>query len=121
MHALVISGRCTRLPLRAADASAGICEQGSDLPPLPPPPPPRRVLPLAQVSWGKLEERFRRPWRARQCYAKAAAEDPLNYFAWQCLGVLEAKSGHLDAARALFKKCTGKSRVGVELSWPGPK
>ena len=59
------------------------------------------------VSWGKLEERFRRPWRARQCYAKAAAEDPANYYAWQCLAVLESKSGDSDAARALFKKCTG--------------
>jgi hypothetical protein len=42
-----------------------------------------------------------------QCYAKAAAEDPANYYAWQCLAVLESKSGDSDAARALFKKCTG--------------
>jgi len=58
------------------------------------------------VAWGKLEERFRRPQRARQCYAKAAREDSSNYYAWQCLAVLETKSGDLDAARALFKKCT---------------
>ena len=42
-----------------------------------------------------------------ECYAKAAAEDPANYYAWQCLAVLESKSGDSDAARALFKKCTG--------------
>jgi hypothetical protein len=35
------------------------------------------------VSWGKLEERFRRPWRARQCYAKATDVDESNYYAWQ--------------------------------------
>jgi len=58
------------------------------------------------VSWGKLEERFRRPWRARQCYAKAVEMDEGNYYAWQCLAVLESKSGDLEAARALFKKCT---------------
>ena len=38
------------------------------------------------VSWGKLEERFRRPWRARQCYSKATEVDEGNYYAWQvCL------------------------------------
>ena len=57
------------------------------------------------VSWGKLEERFRRPWRARQCYAKAAAVDPHNYYAWQCLAVLECKSGVCVCVRACVCVC----------------